>query len=76
MTPWLRLTLVCYVLLGLLLGLTQAVDWNYQPVVSSGSSFDRRHEPHPTRPRVQFSEAWPSIWLAPDLSDLRVWIVD
>jgi hypothetical protein len=42
MTPWLRLTLVCYVLLGLLLGLTQAVDWNYQPVVSSGSSFDRR----------------------------------
>ena len=37
MTPWFRLTLVCCVLLGLLLGLTQAVDWNYQPVVSSGS---------------------------------------
>ena len=42
MTPWFRLTLVCCVLLGLLLGLTQAVDWNYQPVVSSGSSSDRR----------------------------------
>ena len=41
MTPWFRLTLVCCVLLGLLLGLTQAVDWNYLPVVRSGSSFDR-----------------------------------
>ena len=41
MTPWFRLTLVCCVLLCLLLGLTQAVDWNYQPVVSSGSSCDR-----------------------------------
>ena len=41
MTPWFRLTLVCCVLLGLLLGLTQAVDWNYQPVVSSGSLVDR-----------------------------------
>ena len=41
MTPWFRLTLVCCVLLGLLLGLTQAADWNYQPIVSSGSSFDR-----------------------------------
>ena len=41
MTPWFRLTLVCCVLLCLLLGLTQAVDWNYQSVVSSGSSFDR-----------------------------------
>jgi hypothetical protein len=41
MTPWFRLTLVCCVLLGLLLGLTQAVDWNYQPIVRSGSSFDR-----------------------------------
>jgi hypothetical protein len=41
MTTWFRLTLVCCVLLGLLLGLTHAVDWNYQPVVSSGSSFDR-----------------------------------
>ena len=39
MTPWFRLTLVCCVLF-LFLGLTQAVDWNYQPVVSSGSSFD------------------------------------
>jgi hypothetical protein len=41
MTPWFRLTLVCCVLLGLLLGLTQAVDWNYQPIVRSGSPFDR-----------------------------------
>ena len=41
MTPWFRLTLVCYVLLCLLLGLTQAVDWNHPPVVSSGSLFDR-----------------------------------
>jgi hypothetical protein len=41
MTPWFRLILICCVLLGLLLGLTQAVDWNYQPVVSSGSFFDR-----------------------------------
>lgn len=41
MTPWFRLTLVCRVLLGLVLGLTQAVDWNYQSVVSSGSLFDR-----------------------------------
>ena len=41
MTPWFRLTLLCCVLLGLLLGLTQAVDWNYQLVVSSGSLFDR-----------------------------------
>lgn len=41
MTTWFRLTLVCCVLLGLILGLTQAVDWNYQSVVSSGSSFDR-----------------------------------
>ena len=41
MTPWFRLTLVCCALLGLLLGLTQAVDWNYQPVVSSGSLVDR-----------------------------------
>jgi hypothetical protein len=41
MTTWFRLTLVCCVMLGLLLGLTQAVDWNYQPVVSSRSSFDR-----------------------------------
>lgn len=41
MTPWFRLTLVCRALLCLLLGLTQAVDWNYQPVVSSGSLFDR-----------------------------------
>ena len=41
MTPWFRLTLVCCVLLGVLLGLTQAVDWNNQPVVSSGFLFDR-----------------------------------
>ena len=42
MTPWFRLTLICCVLLCLFLGLTQAVDWNYQPVVSSRSSSDRR----------------------------------
>jgi hypothetical protein len=42
MTPWFRLTLICCLLLCLFLGVTQAVDWNYQPVVSSGSSFDRR----------------------------------
>jgi hypothetical protein len=41
MTPWFRLTLICCVLLCLFLGLTQAVDWNYQPIVSSGSSSDR-----------------------------------
>ena len=41
MTPWFRLILVCSVLLCLLLGLTQAVGWNYQPVASSGSLFDR-----------------------------------
>jgi hypothetical protein len=41
MTPWFRLTLVYCVLLCLFLGLTQAVDWNYQPVVSSGCSSDR-----------------------------------
>ena len=41
MTPWFRLTLVCCVLLCLLLGLTQAVDWNHPPVVRSGSLFDR-----------------------------------
>jgi hypothetical protein len=41
MMPWFRLTLICCVLLCLFLGLTQAVDWNYQPVVSSGSAFDR-----------------------------------
>ena len=40
MTPWIRLTLICGLLLCLFLGLTQAVDWNYQPVVS-GSSSDR-----------------------------------
>jgi hypothetical protein len=66
MTPWFRLTLVCCVLLCLLLGLTQAVDWNYQPVVRSGSSFDRG----PTRPPVQLSKAWRSIWLGFDRSDL------
>src|ERR1700684_4498054 len=41
MTPWFRLILICGLLLCLFLGLTQAVDWNYQPVVSSGSSSDR-----------------------------------
>jgi hypothetical protein len=41
MTSWFRLTLVYCVLLCLFLSLTQAVEWNYQPVTSSGSSFDR-----------------------------------
>lgn len=41
MTPWFRLTLVCCILLCLFVGLTQAVDWKYQPVVSSGCLFDR-----------------------------------
>jgi len=41
MTTCFRLTLICCVLLCLFLGLTQPVDWNYQPVVSSGDSFDR-----------------------------------
>ena len=41
MKRWFRLTLVCCLLLCLFLGLTQPVDWNYQPVVSSGSSFHR-----------------------------------
>ena len=41
MTPWFRLTLVFCVLLGLCLSFAQAVDWNYQPIVSSESSFDR-----------------------------------
>jgi hypothetical protein len=41
MMPWFRLTLICCLLLCLFLGLTQAVDCNYQPVVSSGSSSDR-----------------------------------
>lgn len=41
MTPWFRLTLVCCVLLGLCLSFAQAVDWNYEPIVSSESSFDR-----------------------------------
>jgi hypothetical protein len=45
MTPWFRLTLICCVLLCLFLGLTQAVDWNYQPVVSSGFSSDRGTQP-------------------------------
>src|SRR5258708_32179502 len=41
MTSWFRLTLVYCVLLCLFLSLTPAVEWNYQSVVSSGSSFDR-----------------------------------
>jgi hypothetical protein len=45
MMPWLRLTLVCGVLLGLLLPLTQPVDWNDpSPVVCSGPYFDRGNE--------------------------------
>ena len=74
MTPWFRLTLVCCVLLGLLLGLTQAVDWNYQPVVSSGTSFDRGTKATSDSPtssvvesmafdlaRVRPSDLWSSI---------------
>ena len=45
MTPWFRLTLIGCVLLCLFLGLTQAVDWNYQAVVSSGFSSDRGTKP-------------------------------
>ena len=46
MKRWLCLTLVCSILLGLLLGLTQGVGLNYPlPVVGSGSWFDRGREP-------------------------------
>ena len=42
MKLWFRLTLVCCVLVGVLLSLTQAVSLNYRlPVVGSGPSFDR-----------------------------------
>src|SRR5260370_5581292 len=45
MMPWFRLTLVCWALLGLLLGLTPPVDWNYQShVVRSGPCFDQGKE--------------------------------
>src|SRR6202035_1906949 len=50
MTPWIRLTLICGLLLCLFLGLTQAVDWNYQPVVSPGPSFDRGTKATPDSP--------------------------
>jgi len=41
MKRWFHLTLVCCVLLGLCLSFAQAANWNYEPIVSSGSSFDR-----------------------------------
>ena len=45
MMPWLRLTLVCWALLGLLLGLTPPADWNYQsPAVPSQPCFDQGKE--------------------------------
>ena len=45
MMPWFRLTLVCWALLGLLLGLTPPADWNYQShVVRSGPCFDQGKE--------------------------------
>jgi hypothetical protein len=50
MTTWFRLTLVCCILLCLFVGLTQAVDWNYQPAGSSGSSFDRGTKATPDSP--------------------------
>jgi hypothetical protein len=45
MMPWFRLTLVCWALLGLLLGLTPPANWNYQShVVHSGPCFDQGKE--------------------------------
>ena len=42
MTSWFRLTLICWRMLCLLLGLTQPADLNHQlPIVGSGSWFDR-----------------------------------
>jgi len=61
MTSWFRLTLICCVLLCLLLGLTQAVACNYQPVVSTGPIFDRATNASDSPTRVVGSRA-------PDLS--------
>ena len=53
MKQWFRLTLVCGVLVGLLLSLTQVVGLNYlSPVVGSGQGFDRGTEPASDVPTV------------------------
>ena len=45
MMPWFRLTLACWALLGLLLGLTPPADSDYQShVVRSGPCFDQGKE--------------------------------
>ena len=55
MKKWFRLTLVCGVLVGLLLGLTQAVGLNYLlPVVDSGRWFDRGTGPASDASTVSF----------------------
>jgi hypothetical protein len=55
MKQWFRLTLVCGVLVGLLLGLTQVVGLNYLlPVVASGQCFDRGTEPVSDASTVSF----------------------
>ena len=71
MTPWFRLALVHCVLLCLFLGLTRAVGWNYQPVVSAGSSFYRSTKATSDSPTsfVVRQNYWRSIWLALDHSD-------
>jgi len=55
MKKWFRLTLVCGVLVGLLLGLTQVVGLNYLlPVVASGRCFDRGTGPASDPSTVSF----------------------
>ena len=55
MKKWFRLTLVCGVLVGLLLSLTQAVGLNYLlPVVDSGRWFDRGTGPASDASTVSF----------------------
>jgi hypothetical protein len=55
MKQWLRLTLVCGVLVGLLLGLTQVVGLNYTlQVLGSGSWFDRGTGPASDAPTIAF----------------------
>jgi hypothetical protein len=45
MKPWFRLALLCWVLVCLLLSLTQAIGLNHpSPVVGSGPWFDRGRE--------------------------------
>ena len=55
MKQWFRLILVCGVLVGLLLGLTQLVGLNYLlPVVASGRCLDRGTEPVSDASTVSF----------------------